>query len=253
MSPQRLLVAHGRLVPVVSCREPAGASRSRRYLPDSRPPASGLQTSTPTPWSRAARDELVLRLARLQRVVDLLAHVALGAESIGDRERLHEVPAREVRAADVAHLALADQRVERLDRLLDRGLPSHSCIWYRSMWSIRAGAGSPRTRDDVLAREPRVVRPVPHRKARLGRDEQPVAPALDRRAEDLLREPAGVDVGGVDEVDAGVQAASTMRRAPPASVDADLLELAAATERHRAQGERRRCVGRIVRAWRYCT
>src|SRR5262249_7132780 len=38
----------------VSCREPAGACSPRRYLPDSRPPASGLQTSTPRPWSMAS-------------------------------------------------------------------------------------------------------------------------------------------------------------------------------------------------------
>ncbi len=48
------LVADRRLVPVGQVPRPRGPSCPRRYLPESRPPASGLQTRMPTPWSIAA-------------------------------------------------------------------------------------------------------------------------------------------------------------------------------------------------------
>ena len=47
--PELVLVVDRRLVPFVACREPSGAGWSRRYLPESRPPANGLQMSRPNP------------------------------------------------------------------------------------------------------------------------------------------------------------------------------------------------------------
>ena len=58
-------------------------------------------------------DELVLGLPRLERVVDLLRHEPREAVPVGDAERLHQVPGRPVRDADVADLPGPDQRIER--------------------------------------------------------------------------------------------------------------------------------------------
>ncbi len=222
------------------CREPAGACAVAPVLPRQEAAGERAPDEDADPLVEARRDELVLRLAGLQRVVDLLAHVALRAEAIGDRERLHEVPAREVRAADVADLPLTDERVERLDRLLDRGLPvplvhlvEVDVVDPEAPQAVVAGA------HEVLTRETRVVRSVPDREARLRRDEQSIAPPLDRCPDDLLGDAARVDVGGVDDVDTGVQAAIDEKpRAAPVG-GSDLLEVSAATEGHRAQGERR--------------
>ena len=78
--------------------------------------------------------------------------------------------------------------------------------------------------DEVVAREALVVRAVAHAEAGLRRDEQAVAAALDRRPDDLLGDAARVDVGGVDQVDAGVEAAVDDAAGPVAVGRADLLE-----------------------------
>ena len=71
----------------------------------------------------------------------------------------------------------------------------------------RAGAARPRRRRIRREREePASFGPVAHRQAGLGGDEHPVAPALDRCAEHLLRRAVGVDVGGVEHRDPGVEA-----------------------------------------------
>src|SRR5438309_1755496 len=54
--------------------------------------------------------------------MDLLRDVPLETEPLGNAERLRELPSREVRAADVPDLARVDERVERVERLLDRRL-----------------------------------------------------------------------------------------------------------------------------------
>ena len=46
--------------------------------------------------------------------------VARIAVAVGDGERLHQMPAGEVRDADVANLAGADQSIERRQHLFDR-------------------------------------------------------------------------------------------------------------------------------------
>ena len=59
--------------------------------------------------------------------------------------------------------------------------------------------------DDPAARVAELVRAVAHRAVHLGREHDLVAAAFERLADDLLGLAARVDVGGVDEVDAGVE------------------------------------------------
>jgi AraC-like DNA-binding protein len=60
---------------------------------------------------------------------------------------------------------------------------------------------------DPSPRTAPLVRFLAHRHAELGGDDQIVPAALDGPADDLLGLTAGVDVGGVDDVDAGLERA----------------------------------------------
>ena len=67
----------------------------------------------------------------------------------------------------------------------------------------------------------------------------PLRPVLQEHlAHDVLGQPAGVDVGGVDEVDPGLQAHVDLPSGLVHIGRADAGEPAAAAERHRAHGER---------------
>ena len=92
----------------------SGSGWPRRILPVSRPqPERAPDRPRPTFWSRAERHQLPLVVAADERVVRLVGHVARPAVALGDGQRLHQVPAREVRAADVADLPGLHQVVER--------------------------------------------------------------------------------------------------------------------------------------------
>ena len=93
--------------------------------------------------------------------------------------------------------------------------------------------------DQVAAREAGVVRAVAHRHARLRGEHDPVAAALDGRADDLLRDAAGVDVGGVDGRQPAVEAEVELARRLLEIRRAHVGELAAPAEGHRAEGEDR--------------
>ncbi len=60
---------------------------------------------------------------------------------------------------------------------------------------------------DPAARAASMVALVAHLVEELGGEHDVVAPALERPADDLLALAAAVDVGGVDEVDAGIERA----------------------------------------------
>src|SRR5262249_52374667 len=118
------------------------------------------------------RYQLVFRLARLQRVVDLLAYEALAMLALADAERLHEMPAGIVRAADIADEAAPDQAVEGFQRFLQRRLAvplmdlvEIDDVGAQPLQARLAGA------DQVIARQAAVVRPIARGETRLGRDQ----------------------------------------------------------------------------------
>ena len=67
------------------------------------------------------RHQFPLIFSPHQRVVDLVGHVAGPAAGVGHPQRFHQMPAGEIRAGDVAHLAALHQRVQCAQRLLHRG------------------------------------------------------------------------------------------------------------------------------------
>ena len=194
------------------------------------------------------RDQLVFGLARLQRVVDLLRHERDAAFAARDLERLHHVPAGEVGAADVAHLARAHERVERLERLLERRQPvplvdliEVDDVGAQPLEARFAGA------DEVPARQALVVRARAHGEARLGGDQHAGrALAAHRLAENFFGEPGRIDVGGVDQIDAGVGDEVDQPARFGERDRADLGEAALAAERHRSQGQLRDLQSRIA-------
>jgi len=75
------------------------------------------------------------------------------------------------------------------------------------------------------------------REARLGGDEEPVAPPLQRLAEHFLRGSVGVGVGGVDEVDPHVETKVELALGRGHVDVADVGEAAAAAEAHGPEGQ----------------
>ena len=90
-------------------RELAGQKSAGQRAPD--------QQSEPLILQQ--RNHLALELAADQRVVRLRAPEALEPLLARDRQRLHQLPRGQVRAADVADLAGAHEIVERAQRVLD--------------------------------------------------------------------------------------------------------------------------------------
>src|SRR5690606_12762727 len=156
----------------------------------------------------AERYQFVFGFARVQGVVDLLRDEALLVAGVGDPERLHQVPGGVVGAAHIAHLTLADQGVERFHRLLERRLPvpfvhlvEIDDVGFQALKALLAFA------DDVPAAETGVVGAVSGREADLGGEQQAVAAAVGQRlADNGLGHRSRVDVRGVDEVDAVIEA-----------------------------------------------
>src|SRR5207249_480044 len=151
------------------------------------------------------------------------------------------VPAREVGAADVAHLARAHEVVERAQRLLD-ARERVEAVELVEVHVVRAEAAQARLAgpDQVEARRADVVRSRAGAKGSLRRDDHLLAAAGDGLAQDLLREARRVDVGGVEHVEAGLE---TDVYEPGSLVDPAtyprLEELAASAERARAEAEDR--------------
>ncbi len=114
-------VASSTSSPCAARRVPSGAGSPRRYFPVSSPLASGKYGQQPEPEPLARRDQVALRPRGRASEYSFCAETnRVEAARRGDLVRLLDLRGREVRAADVAHLALADELVHRAERLLDR-------------------------------------------------------------------------------------------------------------------------------------
>ena len=163
---------------------------------------------------------------------------------------LGELPAGEVGQAVVADLAGPDEPVEGAQRLGQRGpgIPGVHLVEVDRVDTEAPQRGVERA-GEVARREAALVGARPHREAALGREHDAVGdlgrPGGQPAADDLLGDPGGVDVGGVDEGaargDEGVELL----------VRAGLVGLGA--ERHRCPGRaprpRSRCFRGFDSAW----
>ena len=154
----------------------------------------------------ARRQQGALDLAGEDRVRRLLGAEALQAAAVGGPVGLDDQLGGIRRAPGVADLAGVDEVVERAERVLDvrrRIGPVH-------LVEVDPVGAEATQRVLDLAHDPapavaRHVRALPHRPVELRRQHDVVATPGQRLADDRLGLAARVHVGGVDEVDPGVE------------------------------------------------
>ena len=140
-------------------RPSAGRGLLRFSFPVSRPHPEGAPHDGAHALVEREGEELPLVVPADERIVGLVSDVPRQAVAFGNRERLHQVPAREVGAADVADLPRAHHVAECAEGLLD----GRACIETVELEQIDVlGAQPPQARldrrDQVVARRADVVR-----------------------------------------------------------------------------------------------
>ena len=180
--------------------------------------AAAELTGQPAPAERAPdhrahaliereRHQLCLIVPPDQRIIGLMRDVAREVVAIRHRQRLHQMPAGEVGAADVADLAGPHEIVQRGEGLLDWGQGIEAVqLEEIDMIGLQPLKGGVARIDEMPAGGADIVRPRAGAERRLGRDQHAVAPSLDCLAQDLLGGAVGVDVGAVKHRQACIQA-----------------------------------------------
>src|SRR5262245_33375391 len=155
------------------------------------------------------RHEFPLVVTPDQRVIHLMRDVLCPPVAPRHRERLHQMPAGEIGAGDITYLTAPRQRVQRIERLLDR----RERVEAMHVIDVDViNAETPQARvtgfKQVMARRADVIRTFAESKGRLGRNQEIVALALYGLAKNFLGKSIRVDVGRIEDVDAGVQTAA---------------------------------------------
>ena len=163
----------------------------------------------------ADRQQVTLDRAHEDRVGRLLAAEALTAAALGRPLRLDDQVGREGGRADGPHLALVDEVRERAERLVDVGRvvrPVHLVevdpVGAETAQAVLARADDVAPAGAVRVRRPGWDRTGPSATGKwhfVARMTSVATTAGQRLGDDLLALAGGVDVGGVDEVDAGVE------------------------------------------------
>jgi len=141
----------------------------------------------------------------------------------------------------LANLARLDQVIERVQRLLHRRqrVEGMDLVHVDGVRPEPPQAALAR-RDQVLTRRAHVVRPRPRPLAALGRQDHPLAPPLDRLAQDLLGQPIRVDVRRVEHFEPRLEAHVDQPRGPGhVARPPSLEELRPAAKRTRPQAKHR--------------
>src|SRR6185312_7877734 len=127
----------------------------------------------------------------------------------GFRQPAHpaDLPGGVVRGAHRTNLALADQLIDGRQSLLQR----RRRVWLVQVVNVdMVGLQTAETFFDLelngLARKPNILRLLAHLDADFGSQDDLIAPTAQKSAYDRLRGTGVVDIGGVDEVDAALEA-----------------------------------------------
>jgi hypothetical protein len=136
-----------------------------------------------------------------------MGDVARPAVSLGNGERLHQVPSREIGAGDVADFAAPHQIVQRIERLFDGRLRVEAVhvVEIDVIGAEPAQAGFAGF-NQMMAGGADLVGTVAHLKCRFGGDQDRIAPPGDGLAQNLLGRAFGIHVGGIEEIDSSFQA-----------------------------------------------
>src|SRR5271170_1886831 len=162
--------------------------------------------------------DFAFEVAACDRVIGLNRLKPRVAALVRDAERLHDLPSGEVGAANRPHEATRHAVVERPQRLFERG----DGIEAVDLVEVDMVEPEPlQARADLIhdmaARQADRVRPRPHPATHFRRDDHVLA--LDAEVAQGLAEltlglALRIDVGGVDEIDPGLDCAADERRRP---------------------------------------
>ncbi len=185
--------------PCLSRPEFAAEQPTRERAPDEKAKPLRLDQGYDLPLDIAASECVVVLRRRDLRQVEPFA-VANGSRHL---------PGRPVRHADITHQTLPHEHIESCQAFLDRrhGIDIVQLIEV----DVVDLQPSQAPFDAVYDMRPRIaclVWTCPHRSAHLGGDDHVFAPdtqVLERPAENFLGDAAGIDVGGIYEVDAMVE------------------------------------------------
>ena len=159
-------------------------------------------------FALAERHHFAFFLAIHEVVVVLHRDESRPAVAIGEVERLGELPGVHAARADVASLAGLHHVVERGERFFDRRfvIPAMDLVEV-DVVGAEAAEAVVDFGEDRFAREAGAVRVGPHAAVDLGGEHDRIARGhfLEQLADDFFAGAIGVDVGGVEEVDAGVE------------------------------------------------
>ena len=188
------------------------------------------------------RHDFAFEVAAGQGIIGLQAFEPGQAQPLRDAEGLGDLPRRPVRNPGVADVPVLHQRVERQHRLLDRrrAIKAVDLIEIDVVQLQTLQARLARL-DQMHSRGAGRVGPCPHRAEPLGRDHHVLPRHLEiaqRLAGHLLGNALGIDVGGVEEIDPGVERPADETLGVLLAETADLApDLAAAAECHGAETE----------------
>ena len=154
------------------------------------------------------RDELALQIPPGDGVVGLHALEARPAAFVGQRQRLHHLPSGHIADAQRADLAGAHQIVERAQGLVERRERVEAVQLVEvDVVELQAAQAGLDLVDDMVSALAAAVGLLAHHAGGLGGDDDLVArqfQRFERMADQRLGLAERVDIGGVDEVDAGV-------------------------------------------------
>ncbi len=171
------------------------------------PPAERAPDECADALIETERHQFPFVIAADQRIIDLVGDVARISVAVGGGEGFHQLPAGKIGNADIAQLARAHERVEGRQHLFD----GRSGIEGVQLQQVDIVGSEPfqrlfHTADQARARRACGVRSFADRKRQLRRQNDVVAPALDRGAKNLFRSAVGIDVCRVEKIDARLQA-----------------------------------------------
>src|SRR5580692_10910772 len=136
-----------------------------------------------------------------------MGDVAGPAVAVGGGQRLHQMPAGKIGAADVADFSTADQHVEGAEDFFDRSERVETVqLEQIDVIGFEAAQAAFHRVDQVKTRGAHVVRIVAGFEGGFGGDDDFVAAPGDRSAQHFFRIAAGINVGGVEHVQPGFQA-----------------------------------------------
>ena len=185
------------------------------------------------------RPQFPFQLATRQRVVRLQGDELFEVVEGRDSERLHDLPCREIGAADVADLPLPDQIGKGAERLFKRREAVEAVDLIEvDVVRVETQQTGFDSMENMKAGETYLIGARPHASEHFGRNHDVFALVAEGLAEHRLRLARGIDIRRIEEVDARVEGVIDQRINVVLGQSADHLKDAAfAAKGHGAETE----------------